>query len=139
MFICYVDNYENIVDILSILNISPGPVCTAENVLNFTRSGSVTTSADTACLACLFNGVSPQPGTMWSVNGQLVDSMEQFAQVNANGTLVIRRPPGFTGEVMFSCQIGLSVYNITVISELDTFKINLGVSSLAILYMQYQL
>ena len=94
-------------------------MCTAENVLNFTQSGSVTISADTACLACLFNGVSSQPGTMWSVNGQLVDSMEQFAQVNPNGTLVIRRPPGFTGEVVFSCQSALGTYNITVICELN--------------------
>ena len=92
-------------------------MCAAENVLNFTQSGSVTTSADTGCLACLFNGVSPLPGTMWSVNGQLISSNNTIAQVNANGTLVIRRPPGVTGEVVFSCQSGLSVYNITVISE----------------------
>ena len=95
------------------------PVCANENILNFTQSGSVTTSADTACLVCLFNGVSPLPGTMWFVNGQLVDSMEQFAQVNANGTLVIRRPPGFTGEVVFSCQSFLGIYNITLIGELN--------------------
>ena len=99
--------------------VSPVPVCAAENVFNFTQSGSVTTSADTACLACLFNGVSPLPGTMWSVNGQLIDSIEQFAQVNANGTLVIRQPPGFTGEVVFSCQSFLGTYNITLIGELN--------------------
>ena len=96
---------------------SSGSVCAAENVLNFTQSDSVITSADTTCLACLFNGVSPLPGTMWSVNGQLIDSIEQFAQVNANGTLVIRRTPGFTGEVVFSCQSVLGIYNITVIGE----------------------
>ena len=95
------------------------PVCAAENVFNFTQSGSATTSADTVCLACLFNGVSPLPGTMWSINGLLIDFIGPFLEVNANGTLIIRQPPGSTGEVVFSCQSDLGIYNITVICELN--------------------
>ena len=72
----------------------------------------------TTCLACLFNGVSPQPGTVWFVNRQLFVGNQVFGQVNNDGTLTIRPPPGFNGQVVFTCQsTGGIQYDITVIGE----------------------
>ena len=91
-------------------------VCGLENVLNFTASDTLTTSQSTVCLACLFNGKAPQPGTMWLLNGQ--DIANQVGRVNENGTYIIMRPPGFTGQVILTCQLGGNAFNITLIGEL---------------------
>ena len=91
-------------------------VCGLENVLNFTASDTLTTSQSTVCLACLFNGKAPQPGTMWLLNGQ--DIANQVGRVNENGTYIIMRPPGFTGQVILTCQLEGNVFNITLIGEL---------------------
>ena len=90
--------------------------CAPENVFNFTASNTLTTSQSTVCLSCLFNGEVPQPGTMWLLDGQ--DIANQFGQVNRNGTYVITRPPGFIGQVIFTCQHGANMFNITLIGEL---------------------
>ena len=93
------------------------PVCSSENVLNFTMSLVSTVSGDIACLACLFDGASLQPDTVWFVGGQRIDNTEMFGQVNTNGTLILRRPPGFIGEVMLSCQRRGTTFNITIFGE----------------------
>ena len=77
---------------------------------------------DTACLACLFNGALPQPGTTWFVDGQLIDGTEDFAELNTNGTMIIRRPPGFIGQVVFSCESRGTTFNITIIGELALYN-----------------
>ena len=94
-----------------------GQECAPQSVFNFVQSSTLTVSGDTACLACLFNGVSPQSGTVWFVNGQIIDSLVTFGQVNTNGTLLIRRPPGFNGEIVFSCEREGQQFFITLISE----------------------
>ena len=95
------------------------PVCSSENVLNFTMSSSLTVSGDIACLACLFDGASLQPDTVWFVfvGGQRIGNTEMFGQVNTNGTLILRRPLGFFGEVIFSCQSRGTTFNITIFGE----------------------
>ena len=95
-----------------------GPVCAPQNVLNFTMSSTTTLLVDTACLACLFDGVSSQPGTTWSVNGLVIDGSQDFAQVNDNGTVIIRRPAGFIGQVSFLCERMGITFNITINGEL---------------------
>ena len=90
-------------------------VCSLENVFNFTASGILTTNQSTVCLACLFNGEGPQPGTMWLLDGQ--DIANQVGQVNDNGTYIIMRPSGSTGQVIFTCRLGGNVFNITLIGE----------------------
>ena len=72
---------------------------------------------DTACLACLFNGMSPEAGTIWLFNGQVLDNTDPFGQVNPNGTIIIRRPPGFNGVIMFTCQRSGAQFVITVIGK----------------------
>ena len=72
---------------------------------------------DTACLACLFNGMSPETGTIWLSNGQLIDSTDLLSQVNPNGTIIIRWPPGFNGVVVFTCQRNGAQFVITVIGK----------------------
>ena len=69
-----------------------GPVCIPGNALNFTMSTNFTASGETACLACLFDGISPQSGTIWLVNGVSIKTSSPFLQVNSNGALIIRQP-----------------------------------------------
>ena len=99
------------------LNISSGSLCSQESVFNFTSSNSLGTSRPAVCLACLFNGEGPQSGTMWFI-GTLDLTNTSFSQVNNNGTLIITRPPGFTGQVIVTCQRGGNQFNITLIGEL---------------------
>ena len=96
-----------------------GQECAPQNVFNFFQSANtlVAGNQDTACLACLFNGMSPEAGTIWFVNGQLLSTDDMFAQVNSNGTLIIRRPPGFNGEIVFSCERNGVQFVITIICE----------------------
>ena len=101
-----------------LLYYSSVPFCALENVFNFTASSTLVTNQSAACLACLFNGVEPEPGTVWLLNGQ--NTASQFGQVNDNGTYLIMRPPGFTGQVIVTCLRGGNVFNITLIGELYT-------------------
>ena len=70
---------------------------------------------ETACLACLFDGISPQSGTVWLVNGVSIEIENPFLQVNSNGTLIIRRPQYiFSGEIQLSCRGQNITFIITV-------------------------
>ena len=99
----------------------PGPPCNPVNVFNFTDSDVLVTNQSALCLACLFNGQGPQPGTAWLQNGQDTSSpsLSNIAQVNDNGTLVIVRPLVFNCQLTLTCQHGGSVFNITVKGELN--------------------
>ena len=90
------------------------------NVFNFTDSDVLVTNQSTFCLACLFDGKEPQPSTVWLLNGQntSISSMNNIAQVNDNGTLVIVQPPEYTGQLNLTCQHGANVFNIVVQGEL---------------------
>ena len=92
-----------------------GPVCIPGNALNFTMSTNFTASGETACLACLFDGISPQSGTVWLVNGENIKTSSPFLQVNSNGALFIRQQRIiFSGVIQLSCR-GLRItFIITV-------------------------
>ena len=89
--------------------------CAPENVFNFTASNRLLAWRSPICLACLFNGAQPQPGTLWLVNGQMSTSMNDTIQVNANGTLVIKEPPG---QATLTCRRGGNMFNIWFRGEL---------------------
>ena len=106
----YIDGSVHVYNLLS-----PEQLCAPQNVFNFTASDTlVTTSA--VCLACLFNGSVPQPGTGWFLFGQTIGTFP-FAQENDNGTLIFRPPQGFTGEAVLSCQHGGITFQIIVMGE----------------------
>ena len=94
------------------------PLCAPEHIFNFTDSNTLPTSQSAACLACLFNDEGPQPDTVWLLDGEIIGNQFGIAQVNDNGTLVIMRSPGYTGQVLLTCQHGENIFNITLIGEL---------------------
>ena len=95
--------------------------CSAMNIMNFTQSvvQVPVTAGDTICLACLFDGMSPQPGTTWQINNADIANNDPFAQVNVNGTLLIRIPVTISGSVPVSCQRS---GNITVSFSINLFS-----------------
>ena len=97
-----------------------GPLCIQENTFNFYGNSTLTSSHSAGCLACLFDGKGPLPGTVWLVNGLSTSNplVSSIVQVNGNGTLVIMRPPGFIDQVILTCQHGGSVFSITLLGEL---------------------
>ena len=63
---------------------------------------------------------SPLPDTyiLHRIDRTVVLVIQVIGQVNNDGTLTIRPPPGFNGQVVFTCQsTGGIQYDITVIGE----------------------
>ena len=94
--------------------------CAPENVINITTSRVLATSQSSLCLACLFSGQGAQPGTVWLLNGQNPNNTFGIAEVNNNGTLIVRPPQGLNGTLSLNCQLGGNSFSITLIGELCT-------------------
>ena len=92
-------------------------ICVPEKVFNFNDSDNLVTNQSTVCLACLFNGVGPEPNTVWLMNGQIIPPSSSIAKVNPNGTLVIVQPLRLPVLVL-TCQHGGNRLNITLNGEL---------------------
>ena len=93
----------------------PGAVCAPGNVVNIFGSSTITIDEFPACLACLFDGVAPRPGTIWRTADDLQPlGIERGVIINPNGTLIGGPPPGTPSPVLLVCESGNDTFNITL-------------------------